>query len=212
MLSIQVDVRDAQRKLSAFQLNQLPQSLKLAVNDVAFKVMRAENANIVATFKHPRPFTQKANEVAKQATKAVPSAVVDVRRNRTDYLQPYEFGGVHHLPGRALMNPKEVNLDQYGQLTKGKIKALLARPDVFAGTIHGITGIWQRPKRTRGAKPKGSGGAGAQHDFRLLIRLGSALPVHQHLHWLDTAEKTVQAAWPAAFGTAMAKAISTAKL
>jgi hypothetical protein len=198
-ITIKVDVRAAMARISAFQLNQMPQALKLAVNDLAFQIMRAEAANIAKVFKHPRPFTQSATQVQKQATKADPTAIVSVRANRQAYLWPYENGGVHHLPGKALMNPKEVSLDQYGQLTKNKIKALLARPDVFAGTIKGITGIWQRPKR-HGV------------PLKLLIRLGSALPVHQHLHWLDHAQQIANAAWPATFGAAMDKAIKTARV
>jgi hypothetical protein len=213
-ITVTVDVRDAQAKLSAFARNQLPFALTTAVNSLAFDLMRAENAHIAKVFKHPRPFTQRATQVEKKARKGDPTAIVSVRADRAKYLQPYEFGGVHKLPGTALLNPKDVDLDQYGQLTKNKIKKLLARPDCFAATIRGISGVWQRIRVVRVAVQPGWTGqppAGAGR-LRLLIRFGNALPVHQQLRWLDTATGMVAAQWPKAFDAAMAKAIATAKL
>src|SRR5277367_1865987 len=143
-ITVRVDVADAQRKLSAFARNQLPFALSLAVNTLAFDLMRAENVNISKVFKHPRPFTQRSTQVERKATKASPIAIVSVRPTQAAYLAPFEEGGVHHLPGTALLNPKDINLDQYGQLRKGQIKALANRADTFWATIKGITGLWQR--------------------------------------------------------------------
>jgi hypothetical protein len=213
-ITIKLDVRDAQAKLSAFAKNQLPYALSLAVNDLAFQAMRAENARMPTVFKNPKPFTRRATQVESKATKGDPTAVVSVRPGQAKYLAPYEVGGVHVLPGKALLNPKDINLDKYGQLQKGRIKRLLARPDVFVANIRGISGIWQRltnlvDQKGNKVSPNVRTGSGR---IKLLIRFGTALPVNKSLGWNAAAEALLTSQWPATFNRAMTKAISTAKL
>ncbi len=50
------------------------------------------------------------------------------------YLQPYEDGGSHFLPERALLNPKNIN-DKNGQLPRRVLDRLKARKR--AGKQHG---------------------------------------------------------------------------
>ena len=56
------------------------------------------------------------------------------------------------------MPTSNVKLNRYGNLAggQGRIKRLLAKKNVFQGTIGGVAGIWQRPKR--GKRSRGDSG------------------------------------------------------
>ncbi len=214
MLSIKVDAGPLKRQLAALG-KQLPFALATAINDLAFRAMRAENDAITHLFKHPKPFTQSATQVERRATKANLAAVVSLRPNRARYLAPYETGGVHALSGRALLNPKDIGLDQFGQLPRNIIKRLQSRKDIFIGTFKGIKGVWQKFDRAptgrgRGRPKKGQNTPPAPgQGVKLLIRFGDALPVHQRLGFRARATGVVRAEAPAALAAAIAKALAS---
>jgi hypothetical protein len=215
-ISVKADVARTVRGLKDIANSQLPYAIKLALDDVAEQAKVAERANIQKVFKHPRPFTVNAPAVTK-ATKKNLMAVVYVRDKTAIYLEPYEFGGVHVLPGTALLNPKDIRLDQYGQLTKGTPARLKGNPAVFVATIKGITGFWQRYKvRARDAngrllKKNRQGGLVWIKKVKLLIRFGDALPVKEHLDFRVRALAVVKANFVQAFKAAVAKTIATAR-
>jgi hypothetical protein len=211
---IAIDAKAMIQGLS-FVEKQIPYVCKLAVTDLAYRVMRAERASFATTFKNPRPWT--ANSVfVKEATKTDLEAVTFVRPGTDTYLMPYEVGGDHVLPGTALLNPKGVSLDQYGQLRKGTMKSLSARPDIYIGPIKTskglINGVWQRLQVTRTGKvqrrPKGRGSIyhAVLGRLKLLIRFGDALPVTEHIDFNERAEQVVVAGAADAFEIAIKKA------
>ncbi|MGC1550832.1 MAG: hypothetical protein WA777_20105 [Rhodanobacter sp.] len=192
------------KQLTAMARKQIDFAAAQAINTLAKRVKVAEAGQIKATFKHPKPFT--VNSVAvKGATKASLTAVVYVKPIAAKYLAPYEDGGSHVLPGSALLNPKNIRLDQYGQLTRATLKRLKSMPNVFIGpvkTAHGsVNGVWQRIKASKG-KPA---------HLKLLIRFGDALPVNKRLNFGSTAKKVIDRGLVKAFSDAMTKAMATAK-
>jgi len=203
-ISVRSNVKAISKNLSAFAYKQLPFATATALTMLAKEVQDDEKKNIQRTFKHPKPFTVNAVGV-KGATKASLEARVFVRPIAAKYLEPYERGGVHVLPGRALLNPKDIKLNQYGQLSRGTLKRLKARADIYIGplkTKHGeINGVWQRVKANRG-NPS---------HLRLLIRFGDALEVNQRLDYQARAKALVNRRFNAVFGAAMARAIATAR-
>jgi hypothetical protein len=203
-ISVRSNVNAITKSLSAFAYKQLPFATATALTMLAKEVQAEEKANIQRTFKKPKPFTVNAVGM-KGATKATLEARVFVRPIAAKYLEPYERGGVHVLAGRALLNPKDIKLDQYGQLPRGTMKRLKARSDIYIGqlqTKHGeINGVWQRVKARRG-NPS---------HIRLLIRFGDALAVTQRLDYQARARALVNRRFNAVFGAAMARAIATAR-
>jgi hypothetical protein len=145
-ISVSADIEQAIKGLNAFATKQIPFAAAVAINDVAFQVRKAEIDAIPKVFKKPRPFTTNSTQVDK-ATKSNPSAETFIRPEVSKYLSPYEFGGQHVLPGKALLNPIHQSVDAFGQLRKGAPKRLAARKDVFVGEVHGHWGFWQRPMR-----------------------------------------------------------------
>ena len=193
---------------------QIPFATATAVNDLAFQVMRAENAAITSLFDHPRPFTQRATQVEQRAKKSHLQAVVSLRPAQAKYLTPYETGGEHSLPGKALLVPVDARTDQYGQLPKGAIARMAAMPNVFVGTIHGITGFWQRtaPPKAATGKRAGKGQPAAapiKAGLKLLLRFGTNKPVTKRLNFRARATALVRAKAPAAMKAAAAKALAS---
>jgi hypothetical protein len=203
-ISLRSNLKQVSKQLSALAYKQVDFAASQAINDLARQVAKAEQENIKATFQKPKPFTVSSVAV-KGSTKRSLTAVVYVRPIAAKYLAPYEDGGIHKLPGRALLNPKNIRLDQYGQLTRATLQRLKGRPDIFIGPVntkHGIVnGVWQRLKGRRG---KAAG-------LKLLIRFGDALPVKTRLGYGTKAKSILDREWNGAFERAMAKALATAR-
>ncbi|WP_428492149.1 hypothetical protein [Rhodopila sp.] len=215
MISINVtaDIKKATAQLNEIAKRQIPFATSQALNSLAFSVQKAERFNIQSTLAHPRPFTANSVQVQK-ATKATQTATVFIRPEVAKYLEPFEVGGLHVLPGKGatLLNPKNVGLDQYGQLTKNKLNQLAARPDVFVGKVNGVSGFWQRLPVTKTVRSRTARvGQKVVHHLKLLIRFGDALPVTKRLGFGVLGAKVVAADFTAAFGAALIKALRTAK-
>lgn len=218
-LSITLDTSRIQRELSDMQ-KQIPYATSTAINSLAFDAMRLENSAMSEIFDHPRPFTTRATQVDK-ATKSNPTAVVSLRDQQAKYLTPYETGGDHWVGARDgagdLLVPVDGRTDAYGQIPRGLIKRLLARPDVFAGTIRGVRGIWQRPVQgTRRNGVRGSKGAlrsqgGQRTALKLLYVFRPNRDVNKHLDFEQRAAELVQREGPKAIEAAIMKAIGTAR-
>jgi len=214
-ISISVDTKLASAELTALVQKQIPFATATAINAVAFASQGAERTAMTEVFAHPRPFTAKSALVNK-ASKGKPVATVYVRPEVAKYLQPFETGGAHVLPGKALLDPVNVSLDQYGQLTKGAPKRLAAKPNVFVGTVKTpggpVTGFWQRVPPTKAALARAKrNGVKLKNHVKLLIRFGNALPVNKHLDFVKRARSIVLSQFGDAFQAALAKALSTAK-
>lgn len=230
MISIQVRSNAAalQRKLDDMARKQLPFAIAQGINRTALRVQEAEIENIKRTLEHPTPFTQKSVGLRK-ARKTEQTAVIYMRDIAAGYLKPYETGGVHKLNSRALLNPKDIKLNQYGQLSRSTLKNLKGRPDIFIGIVKtadggAINGVWQRPTDTKrvsllNAKgrrltkinkidPDANNGRG---KLKLLIRFGDALPVNKQLNWGKRAREIVKQWIDRDMADAMKDAIRTAR-
>lgn len=208
------------RGLDDFIRRQLPFAIAQGVNQTAQRVAKAESDNIVATLTNPTPFTRKSVGV-QRAKKGSPTAVVFMKDITAAYLQPYETGGVHKLPGTALLNPKDIALNQYGQLPRGIMAKLRGRKDIYIGVIKtskgSINGVWQRldVSRNGGVRKKrvARGGLYDKHlgALKLLIRFGDALPVKKQLNWGKRAKQIVDQWIDKDLSAALAAARRTAR-
>lgn len=222
-ISIRADVKKLTSQLSALAYKQLPFATATALTSLAKEVAAGESANIAATFKHPKPFTVKSIGI-QPARKDSLVARVYVKPIAAKYLAPYEDGGAHALPGtsRALLNPKDIRLDQYGQLTRKTLERLRGRSDVFIGPVKTkngvVNGVWQRPYIRANTKIRGQSrrngslqrGANTTGKLKLLIRFGDAMPVTKQLHYRSKAQDLVNSRFAAVFGAAMGRALETA--
>jgi hypothetical protein len=207
-LVIRVDTREVEKALRLAS-SQIPFATAVAINGVARAVREQERQAMGEVFARPKPFTKNSVFMAG-ATKADPTATVFVRPEAAKYLLPYEIGGVHELPGKALLNPKHVRLDAYGQLRQGQFKTLAQKPGDFVGTVHGVTGLWQRPATTPGRRRgKAASQRRPRRPLKLLVRFGQALEVKKHLDFVQRAQAIAGRALPMALEAALQKTIAT---
>lgn len=198
---------------------QIPFATAQAMTSVVRKIEDAQKVAMQRNLDNPTPFTVKSVK-SRGARKSDLKAKVFVMNTAAAYLEPFEIGGVHKLNGSALLNPKDIKLNKYGNLSRNKMSALKSKENTFIGDIGGVNGVWQRKKAKKGKKGRKRlqrSPNGARRDKKkqpmpkLLIRFGDALPVESVLGYQDRAMKMTQALLPQEINRAIAEAIRTAK-
>jgi hypothetical protein len=218
-ISVKANVDQIERSLNTFVRDQIPFATASAINSIARLVQQGEVENMRQTFRNPSPFTLRSIRMTA-ARKSAPEATVFVMDKAAQYLIPYEYGGVHQLPGPALFNPKDIQLNGYGQLPRGIMARLRGRSDIYIGVINTktgpINGVWQRLEISRSGKTlRKRAGRGGMYDkqlgaLKLLIRFGDAMPVTQHLDYVKRAQDIVNRNFTREFGQALGRALATA--
>ncbi|WP_445494036.1 hypothetical protein [Photorhabdus sp. SF281] len=216
-------LKELSNKLTQIK-KQIPFATAQALTKVARQIEQAEKKAIERKLDNPTPFT--INSVRSVgARKNNLKAKVFVMKTAAGYLEPFEVGGVHKLNGNALLNPKDIKLNKYGNLPRNKLQQLKAKPDVFIGEVttrygNNVNGVWQRKKAKKVKKgkkrlkrsPNGTRRDRAkQRPPKLLIRFGDALPVAPVLGYQERAMKMADALMPQAMSQALDEAIKTAK-
>ena len=203
-ISVHANVQEISRSLSRLAHTQINFATAQALTALAKEVQADEIRNIATTFRKPKPFTQKSVGI-QGVRKDTLQAKVFVRPIAAKYLEPYEKGGAHVLSGRALINPKNIKLDSYGQLPRKALARLKARKDVFIGKIKtskgAVNGVWQRIPAKRKLPA----------HLKLLIRFGDSLPVKKRLNYQSRAQAIVDRRFNAVFAEAMSKALASAR-
>lgn len=120
-------VKELQDAIRGIADNQIPFATALALTNTASKAKDELVAQMDRDLDRPTPFTKGSLYVVK-ATKAKQVAMVKVRPVAERYLAKQVFGGA--FPGERndrLKLPSEVNLNEYGNISKGLIKQLIQR-------------------------------------------------------------------------------------
>ncbi|NHB94773.1 hypothetical protein [Photorhabdus cinerea] len=211
-------LKELSNKLAQIK-KQVPFATAQALTKVARQIEQAEKKAIERKLDNPTPFTVKSVG-SVGASKSNLKAKVFVRDIAASYLTPFEIGGVHKLNSSALLNPKNIKLNKYGNLPRNKLQQLKAKPDTFIGEIDGVNGVWKRKKAKKvkkGKKRLKRSPNGTRRDRvkqrppKLLIRFGDALPVAPILGYQERARKMADALMPQAISQALDEAIKTAK-
>ncbi|MBT0329039.1 hypothetical protein ISO88_04030 [Morganella morganii subsp. morganii] len=198
---------------------QIPFATAQAMTAVVRKIEDAQKVAMQRHLDNPTPFTVKSVK-SRGARKSDLKAKVFVMNTAAAYLEPFEIGGVHKLNGSALLNPKDIKLNKYGNLPRNKMSGLKSKENTFIGDIGGVNGVWQRKKAKKGKKgrkrlqrsPNGTRRDRKKQPMpKLLIRFGDALPVEPVLGYQDRAMKMTQALLPQEINRAIAEAIRTAR-
>ncbi|EMT5674096.1 hypothetical protein ACRZB4_003618 [Morganella morganii] len=198
---------------------QIPFATAQAMTAVVRKIEGAQKVAMQRNLDNPTPFTVKSVK-SRGARKSDLKAKVFVMNTAAAYLEPFETGGVHKLNGSALLNPKDIKLNKYGNLPRNKLSSLKSKENTFIGDIGGVNGVWQRKKAKKGKKgrkrlqrsPNGTRRDRKKQPMpKLLIRFGDALPVEPVFGYRDRAMKMTQALLPQEINRAIAEAIRTAR-
>lgn len=195
-MSVKSDIAAVVERMDRTVWKQVPFATAKALTDTAKDVQRELNTAIDQAFDRPVPFTQKAIGMTF-ANKATLTSRVFVKDIQAAYLGLQISGGTRTPKGRALVIPGSLlPLNQYGNIPKGKVKALLARSDVFSGTVRGVAGLWQRQKK---GSPK------------LLILWEPKAEYRKRFPFLDVSKREVERKLLPNFRAAIAAAIATAR-
>ncbi|EHK3587493.1 hypothetical protein JTY03_003677 [Escherichia coli] len=209
-------IKDLSRQLQTLQ-KQIPYATAQAMTAVVRQIAAAQKVALGRKLESPTPFT--VNAVGSSgARKNDLRAKVYVRDIAAGYLDPFEFGGDHKLNSSALLNPKNIKLNKYGNMPRNKLSQLKAKSNVFIGDVNNVNAVWQRrkPKPAKKKRAKRSPN-GTRRDKikqpapKLLIRFGDALPVKPTLGYMDRANTMANALLPSALHQAIAEAISSAR-
>ncbi|KLU15120.1 MULTISPECIES: hypothetical protein [Xenorhabdus] len=212
------NLSDLVNKLAKIR-HQIPFATAQALTEVARKIEKAQKVAFERKLENPTPFTVKAVR-SKGARKNNLTAKLFVLPTAAGYLEPFEQGGVHKLNGAALLNPKNIKLNKYGNLPRNKLNQLKGKDSTFIGDVNGVNGVFQRKKAKKAKKgkkrlkrsPNGTRRERQkQRPPKLLIRFGDALPVEPVLGYQERAQQMAQALMPQAISRALSEAIRTAK-
>lgn len=164
--------QNVERAFRDLRRNQVPFALALGLTRTAQRIQGDVERSLPQNLDRPTPFTQRGVAI-RPALKRRPVAYVFIKDIQADYLRRQETGGTRRPKKRAIVVPEKVRLNKYGNMTRGRVKKLLAREDVFSGNVRGIGGIWQRKKNGK---------------LKLLVRYASNAQYKPKLGFEDTAK------------------------
>ncbi|WP_370554894.1 hypothetical protein [Edwardsiella tarda] len=209
-------LKDLSKQLNTLQ-KQMPFATAQAMTKVVRQIEAAQRTAFERHLESPTPFTVKSVG-SVGARKSNLRAKVFVRDTAAGYLEPFEFGGDHKLNSQALLNPKNVKLNKYGNMPRNKLPQLKAKENVFVGDVGGVNAVWQRRKPMKAKKKRAKRSANGtrrpkrkQRSPKLLIRFGDALPVTPVLGYMERSRAMASGLLPGAISAAIAEAIRTAK-
>lgn len=216
MLQMSVDTRAIERRLNSVAKSQLPFAVALGINDVAGQIKEAEETALARDLDRPAPFTKRGLAV-QRATKRKLSAAVGFKRIQADYLALQATGGTRRAKRRAVVVPVNQRLNKYGNMPKGALKRALAKPDVFSGTVNGVAGVWQRPKRSKRRTKSGGYGSGrvgtvgARKGLRLLAAYEDAVKYSPRLKFVPRSHRLASRTIAPAIAKRLEYAVKTAR-
>lgn len=205
-LAARVDLPLLRKGLKDVQRKQIPFATSLALTSTAGHAAVGWQDEMRAVLDRPTPFTLGAVAV-RPARKTRLIATVYLKDVAAAYLEPYLEGGPHFLGGkRGLLTPKNVPLNAYGNLTRGKLAQLKGRQGVYLGGVklrsgQVVHGAWQR----LGGRAKGG------HHLKLLIRFSDPLAVTQRLDFVEPTKRAIAEHFNDEFAKAFNHAMATAR-
>lgn len=124
-----------------------------ALTSTVRKIENAQKVALQRNLESPTPFTVKSIK-SRGARKSDLRAKVFVMNIAAEYLTPFEEGGIHKLNGSALLNPKNIKLNKYGNLPRNKLSSLKAKDNTFIGELNGVNGVFQRKNLRKAVRAK----------------------------------------------------------
>ena len=202
--------------MRGLQRKQMPFAAGLGLTMTAKKVAKIEQRKMVRKLDRPTPFTIKGVRWERADKKDFATGRLRSRvylmDKQAEYLPFPIEGGTRTPKGQAIAVPtSNVKLNRYGKLAggRGRIKRLLAKKNVFQGTINGVAGVWQRPKR--GKRSRGGTGTIGQSGLKLLVAYESSTQYRPRFDFYGIAERSVRTNVGKEMDKAIGRALKSAK-
>ncbi len=197
MITIDANFDQVLRGLADTEKRHVPFAMSLALNATGHDVKTNTEKSLSKRLDRPTRFTQRGLAIRRSSKR---NLVVSVffKDIQSEYLRLQETGGRRTPAKRAIVVPVNQRLNRYGNMPRHALKRILARSDTFEGTINGVPGIWQRPRRKNG-------------KLKLLIAYEDHADYQPRLRFEQSALKTTRARMPINFKRAMKQAISNVR-
>ena len=215
-ISVKSDVDRALKGMSRLQRKQVPFAAALGLTMTAKKVAKVEQRMMVRQLDRPTPFSVKGIRWQGASKNDFKTGRLHSRvylmSTQAEYLRFQIEGGTRTPKGTAIAVPtSNVKLNRYGNLAggQGRIKRLLAKKNTFQGTINGVAGIWQRPKR--GKRSRGGSGTTGQSGLKLLVAYESSTQYQPRFDFYGIAQRSVRTNIGKELDKAIARALRSAK-
>jgi hypothetical protein len=200
MTAIRVNNAEVDRILKGFSAKQLPFAIAKALTVTAQDAKREADKQLEKVLDRPTPFTKRAFGIAR-ATKQRQRSSVFVKDIQAEYLQYAIEGGTRRPDRKAILVPVNIRLNKYGNIPSKaqgkKIRALLAKPNVFQGSVRGVSGIWQRTNKNK--------------KLKLLIRLEDKVRYKRRLNFYGMVQGVAVKRLPINLKHSLNEAIRTAR-
>lgn len=138
--------------LTALEKKQIPFALSVALNNTANHAKREAQRQMRRRLDNPTPFTVNGIAVIRSNKRSLVAKVL-IKDVQAEYMKFSVRGG---RSGKRVSRPANIRLNKFGNIpgmrAGKKIRALLNRPDTFAGSLRGIDGVWQRVRGSRSLK------------------------------------------------------------
>jgi hypothetical protein len=207
MLSVKSNIDEFMKDLDDMAKSQIPYATALALNDVARRVIAAEAEQISQDFPTATAFTKRGFGMLP-ATKYQPFVTVFVKELQNNYLEPYVDGG-SSVPteGGAMLVPKGIKVNQFGNIPYKKIDNLKNTENVFIGSIktksgQRIGGVFERLK----GKVRKDGSA---RRIKILVRFTDPWTLKQHFGFEERANQVAEDTFEDAMEQGMIKAMGS---
>ncbi len=148
--SFEANIKALENALTDLERRQLPFAVAMALNDTAKDVKEARKRAMVRQLDRPTPFTLNGQYITR-ARKSHLVAEIGPKDIQATYLQHQIKGGTRLPKKRAIVTPVAQRTNKYGNMTRGAVRRVKAKKNVFSGKVNGTPGLWQRFKR-RGPK------------------------------------------------------------
>lgn len=159
MFDISDNIDEFERSLSDTAQKQMPFALMLTINDTLKDVKGNREDDLDKRFKNPTPFTKRGIYI-KRATKRRLSGEVAFKKIQAEYLELQVKGGIRKPKRKAIVVPKAIRLNKYGNMPRGSLARNISKSDTFVvnrGDKRSRSlapGVYKRSKRKRGGKLK----------------------------------------------------------
>lgn len=217
MITLDVSTAQVERTISNLARTQLPFAMSRALNDVMTMVKDREPAAMERELKSPTPFTKRAMFVSR-ASKRNLSGIVGYKDVQAGYLRLQAEGGTRLPKKKAILVPVKQRLNKYGNMPKGAVGRVIARPNTFVATKSGKStshlrpGIYKRPKRGKYRKGgRGNKNVGTNIGPQLLIAFEDRARYRAVIKFEDRGTKIIRDGIGPALSGHLVNAVKTAR-
>lgn len=194
-MSVKSELGKLQKKLNNIQKKQIPFATAKALTATAKHVQAEQATQVEKDFDKPTPFTKKGFYI-KAATKGRLYSVVGIKDIQAKYLQLQITGGIRRPKRKALIAPVQQRRNRYGNIPKGRLKTLAAKPNTFSGVINGTAGMWERTKSGR---------------LKLLVSYSDKQEYKKRYDFVGASRKMAQKRFPIEISRAISQALRSAR-